>query len=218
MPINGAAAVLAPDEREQASRFVSASLTRRFICKRATLRQILASYARTRAADIAFGASAQGKPFLLGRDGAASPLEFNASDAGEHMLVAIAMQRPIGVDIETIRQIEQADDIIQQHFSVIERATYRRLRPEQRLLAFFTGWTRKEAYIKAIGLGLHLPLNSFSVAIDPAEPARLIEIDGSPTKAAEWTLLPIKVPNGHVGAVVARGLISNCQVGIWPSQ
>ena len=216
VPVDGAAAVLTSDERDQASRFVSAALTRRFICKRATLRQILASYTRTRAIDIAFGTGAQGKPYLRESDGAASPLEFNVSDAGEHALVAVAMQRPVGVDIETIRPIEDADDIIEQHFSAIERATYRRLPPEQRLIAFFTAWTRKEAYIKAVGHGLHLSLNSFSVTIDPAAPARLIEIDGDPTKAAEWTLLPIKVPNGHVGAVVARGPISNCQTGIWP--
>jgi 4'-phosphopantetheinyl transferase len=216
VPLNGAAAVLTPDEREQASRFVSASLTRRFICKRAALRQILASYARTRPVDIAFGTGAQGKPFLRECDGAASPLEFNMSDAGEHVLVAVAMQRPIGVDIEAIRQIEDADDIIEQHFSAIERATYRRLPPEQRLIAFFTAWTRKEAYVKAVGLGLHLPLDSFSVAIDPTAPARLIEIDGDPIKAAEWTLLPVKVPKDHVGTVVVRGPISNGQTWTWP--
>jgi 4'-phosphopantetheinyl transferase len=216
VPIDGAAAVLTPGERGQASRFVSAALTHRFIGKRATLRQILASYAGTRAVDIAFGTGAQGKPFLRQRDGAASPLEFSVSDAGEQVLVAVAMQRPIGVDIEAIRQIEDADGIIEQHFSALERATYRRLPPEQRLVAFFTAWTRKEAYVKAVGYGLHLPLNSFSVAIDPVDPARLIEIDGDPIKAAEWTLLPVKVPNGHVGAVVVRGPISNCQTGIWP--
>lgn len=216
VPIDGAAAVLTPAEREQSSRFVSASLTRRFICKRATLRRILASYAGMHAAEIAFGAGAQGKPFLRERDGAASPLEFNVSDAGEHVLVAVAMQRPIGVDIEMMRPMEEADDIIEHHFSAIERATYRRLPPEQQLIAFFTAWTRKEAYIKAVGVGLHLPLESFSVAIDPAAPARLIEIDGDPTKAAEWTLLPVEVPKGHVGAVVVRGPVSNCQTWTWP--
>jgi 4'-phosphopantetheinyl transferase len=213
---DGAAAVLSPDERAHGSRFVSAPLRRRFVCKRAALRHILATYARTRAADLAFGTGEHGKPYLLERDGTASSLEFNVSDAGEYALVAVAMQRAVGVDIETIRQIEDADDIIEQHFSAIERAAYRRLAPEQRLIAFFTAWTRKEAYVKAVGRGLNLPLDSFSVAIDPAAPARLIEIDGDPIKAAEWTLLPIKAPKGHVGAVIARGLISNCQTWTWP--
>ena len=115
-----------------------------------------------------------------------------------------------------IRPIEDADDIVEHHFSAIERAAYRRLAPEQRSTALFTAWTRKEAYVKAVGLGLHLSLSSFSVAIDPAAPARLIEIDGDPTKAAEWTLMPVAVPKGHVGAVVARGPISNCQTWTWP--
>jgi 4'-phosphopantetheinyl transferase len=217
VPADGAAAVLSPDEREKAARFRSASLTCRFIRKRAALRHILATYGRTRAVDLAFGTGAHGKPYLQERSGAASPLEFNMSDAGEYAVVAVAMQQPIGVDIETIRPIEDADDIVEHHFSAIERAAYRRLAPEQRPTAFFTAWTRKEAYVKAVGLGLHLPLGSFSVAIDPAAPARLIEIDGDPTKAAEWTLMPVAVPKGHVGAVVARGPISNCQAWTWPA-
>jgi 4'-phosphopantetheinyl transferase len=216
VPSDGAADMLTPDEREQASRYMSASLTHRFISRRAALRQILAAYSRMRAADLAFRTGAHGKPHLLETDGAASTLEFNLSDAGDYALVALTMQRAIGVDIEAIRPIEDADGIVAHHFSAIERAAYRRLAPEQRPTAFFTAWTRKEAFIKAIGLGLNRSLDSFSVALEPAAPARLIEIDGDPMKAAEWTLLPIEVPKGHVGAVVARGPISNCQTRTWP--
>ena len=216
VPSDGAADMLTPDEREQASRFMSAALTRGFIAKRAALRQILATYTSVHAADLAFRTSAHGKPHLLDRDGAASTIEFNVSDAGRYALVAVAMRRAIGVDIEAIRHIEDADDIVEHHFSAIERAAYRRLAPEQRPTAFFNAWTRKEAFIKAVGLGLHLSLDSFSVALDPAAPARLIEIDGDPMKAAEWTLMPIEVPSGHVGAVVVRGPISNCQTLSWP--
>src|SRR3982751_5132219 len=171
VPAAGAAAILTPDERQQASRFMSASLMRGFISKRAALRQILAIYTRRPAADLAFRIDGHGKPHLLERDGAASTLQFNVSDAGEYALVAVAMQRAIGVDIEAIRQIEDADDIVEHHFSAIERAAYRRLAPEQRPMAFFTAWTRKEAFIKAIGLGLHLSLDSFSVELNPAAPA-----------------------------------------------
>ena len=216
VPADGAADMLTPDEREQASRFMSATLTRRFISKRAALRQILATCTRRPAAELVFRTGAHGKPHLRECDGAASTLEFNVSDAGDYALVAVTMRRAIGVDIEAIRQIEDADDIVEHHFSAIERAAYRRLAPEQRPTAFFTAWTRKEAFIKAVGLGLHLSLDSFSVALDAAAPARLIDIDGDPIKAAEWTLLPIKVPKDHVGAVVARGPVSNCQIRTWP--
>jgi 4'-phosphopantetheinyl transferase len=70
------------------------------------------------------------------------------SDAGEYAIVAVAMRQPIGVDIEAIRPIEDADDIVEHHFSAIEHAAYRRLAPEQRSTAFFTAWTRKEAYAR----------------------------------------------------------------------
>jgi 4'-phosphopantetheinyl transferase len=216
VPTDGAADMLTSDERKQASRFMSASLVRGFIARRAALRQILATYTRTRAADLAFRTGAHGKPQLLDPHGAASTLQFNTSDAGGYALIAVTMQQAIGVDIEAIRQIDDADDIVEQHFSAVERDTYRRLAPEQRPMAFFTAWTRKEAFIKAVGLGLNLSLDAFSVELDPAAPARLIEIDGDPIKAAEWTLLPIEVPRGHVGAVVVGGPISHCQTGIWP--
>src|SRR5690349_19918169 len=109
-PFDGAAAMLTADEREQASRFMSASLVRGFIAKRASLRQILATYTRRRATDLAFRIDAHGKPHLLDEDGGASTLQFNVSDAGDHALIAVTTQRAIGVDIEAIRQIEDADD------------------------------------------------------------------------------------------------------------
>jgi 4'-phosphopantetheinyl transferase len=209
------AATLTRAERERAVHFASPLLIRRFVCRRVALRRILTMYRRVRAQDITFGLGAHGKPYILEQDGTASPLKFNISDTGDHVLIAVMMHREIGIDIETVRQVEEADYIVEQHFSSIERATYGSLAPERKLLSFFTGWTRKEAYVKAIGLGLRLPLKSFSVTIDPVAPARFIEIDGDPLKATQWNLLPISISPRHVGAVASQGAIRVLRAWTW---
>jgi 4'-phosphopantetheinyl transferase len=209
------AASLSPSEQERAARFAFPYLTRQFACGRLALRYILAAYQQSAAAELAFGAGERGKPYLLEADGSPSRLEFNVSNAGNHLLVAVAL-KAVGVDIEAIRPLQEIDEIVERNFSVCERAAYWQLAPEQRPLAFFTGFTRKEAYTKAVGLGLYLPLASFSVTLAPELPARLIEIDGDPDKAASWTLLPIQAPPGHVGALVAHGRVERVLACTWP--
>jgi 4'-phosphopantetheinyl transferase len=209
------AASLSPSEQERAARFAFPYLTRQFACGRLALRYILAAYQQSAAAELAFGAGERGKPYLLEADGSPSRLEFNVSNAGNHLLVAVAL-KAVGVDIEAIRPLQEIDEIVERNFSVCERAAYWQLAPEQRPLAFFTGFTRKEAYTKAVGLGLYLPLASFSVTLGPELPARLIEIDGDPDKAASWTLLPIQAPPGHVGALVAQGRVERVLACTWP--
>ena len=209
------ASVLTESERARAARFAFPHLARRFVCGRAALRRILASYLSTEAPLLTFGTGPRGKPFLISREGGASPLEFNMSDSGGHVLLAVTHGRAVGIDIEAIREVADADEIVERNFSAFERAAYRRLAPERRRLGFFCAWTRKEAYMKAVGLGFYLPLDSFSVAIDPDEPARLVEVDGDPVKAAEWTLRPVVVPDGHVGALVARGQVEAVRTRRW---
>ena len=206
---------LTKSELERAGKFAFPHLATRWIRGRVALRQILSLYLRTIPQDVAFGSGSRGKPFIIAPDGTPSKIEFNMSDTGDHVMVAIAANRSIGVDVEKIRDIEKIDDIVERNFSELERRSYRGLPQRCRRTAFFTAWTRKEAYTKAVGLGLYLPLDSFSVSIAPEEPARIIEIDGSPSRAAEWTVSDIAVSTGYLGALVVKGRISNIKKRNW---
>jgi 4'-phosphopantetheinyl transferase len=211
----GVAAILTDAERKRASRFAFPHLTRRWIGGRVALRQVLARYQRLDPGRIAFGFGERGKPFLVEDGGAPSGLEFNMSDAGDFVVIAVANGQALGVDIEAVRPIDEADDIVERNFSALERESYRRLPQHQKRHAFFSAWTRKEAYTKAVGLGLYLPLDSFSVVLDPQEPPRLLEVDGDPSKAEEWTLREIAAPPGHLGALVVRGKVTKIHPQQW---
>lgn len=210
-----AARVLSAPEQARAARFAFPHLTQRFIRGRIALRHILGRYAGIAPEAVTFGIGERGKPHLLAADGRRTALTFNMSDAGGHVLIGVTTGREIGVDIEAVRPIAEMDDLVGRNFSAAEQAVYWGLPPAHRQLGFFTGWTRKEAYTKAVGLGLYLPLESFSVTLDPDAPARFVEIDGSAEKAAEWSLLPVTVPAGHVGAIVAKGPVEMVRDCTW---
>lgn len=209
------AASLTRTERDRADRFAFPHLTRRWLGGRLALRQLLAAYLGTKAHEISFGSGVRGKPFVTDGTGTRLDLEFNMSDAGDYVIIGVTKDRALGVDIEAIRDIDEADDIVERNFSILERAAYQRLLPHQRKLAFFHAWTRKEAYTKAVGLGLYLPLDSFSVTFEPEVPARLLEVDGSREKASEWTLQEISAPSGHVGAFVVQGRVETVHAWTW---
>jgi 4'-phosphopantetheinyl transferase len=113
--------------------------------------------------------------------------------------------RKVGVDVERIRRDMELESIARRYFSQREVAELLALPPEQREIAFFNGWTRKEAYIKAQGLGLSLPLDSFDVSLAPDEPAILRETRPDPQKAARWRLESLEVDAQYVAAVAVEG-------------
>jgi 4'-phosphopantetheinyl transferase len=211
------AETLSRGERHRAGRFAFPHLSRRRLAGRMALRYLLGAYLRTASRDLSFGTRVRGKPFVKSGDGSPSALEFNISDAGDYVMIAVGRSRPLGVDIEAIRPIQEADEIVSRNFSAQEQAAYQHLPASKKQLGFFTAWTSKEAYAKAVGLGLYLPLETFSVTLDPDQPARLLEVDGSPAKAAEWRLMQIAAPEGHVGALVAKGPVEAVRHWSWPA-
>jgi 4'-phosphopantetheinyl transferase len=215
MALDDVPTMLTDGERKRADRFAFPHLTRRWLGGRLALRQVLGRYLQTHPRYIAFGSGVRGKPFVVEAGGAPSALEFNMSDAGDYVTIALATGQALGVDIEAVRAIEEADDIVERNFSALERESYRCLPQHRKQTAFFTAWTRKEAYTKAVGLGLYLPLDSFSVVLDPEQTPRLIEVDGSPDKAAAWTLRDIAAPPGHLGALVVKGKVAKIETRPW---
>lgn len=198
------ASLLAPDEQARAERFRFERDRRRFSVARGVLRLLLGRYLETEPRRVAFRYESHGKP-VLGGELAGRGLRFNVSHSGEMALYALARGRELGVDVEEVRPMEDGLQIAERFFSQAEVAAFRALPAEVRDEAFFNCWTRKEAYIKAVGEGLSFPLHAFDVSLAPGEPARLLA-SRDPRQAERWSLraLPDPAP-GYRAAVVAEG-------------
>lgn len=202
------ARTLAEEERERAARFHFARDRRRYVVARATLRRILAGYLDADPSEVAFTYAAAGKPELArpsAAPGAGPALRFNVSHAHERALVAVNWGRRIGVDIEWIRSIEDREGVARRFFSEGERFDLETLGEAERGVAFFTCWTRKEAYLKATGAGVTAALDGFRVSLLPGEPARLLETRDDPDERDRWTLAEVPCGEGYVGALAVEG-------------
>ena len=198
-----ATALLCPAERERASRFVFERDRRRFIVARARLRELLGDRLGVCPAAIEFTYGPCGKPALAPRF-AHSGLRFNVSHSGDVAVHALSWEREIGVDVEIVRALSDADEIAARFFSPAEHEAYRDLDPLERPVAFFNCWTRKEAFIKALGYGLGYPLSAFDVTLVPGEPARILRVGNGAGDDCGWTLQSFDPGAGLAGAVVFR--------------
>jgi 4'-phosphopantetheinyl transferase len=189
--------ILSPDEHIRAGRFRFDHLRRSFIFTRGTLRVLLGSYLSSAPEEIPFSYGPQGKP-AIAKD---TLLRFNISHSGDFVLLAFTREYDIGVDIEQIRSLPDMDDLAQRFFSSEERSQIASMPREQRERAFFACWTRKEAYLKAIGNGLSTRLDSFCVTLSPAEPARLMHINGDTHAAQAWTIQDLTLVPDYAAAI-----------------
>jgi len=199
-------AMLSPDEIARAGRFRHPAHGDRFVLCRGALRHILSLYLGTPPGAIAFVCGRSGKPALGPEIPAISGIvpAFNVSHAGDIALVALTAGCAIGIDVEEVRAMPDADQLVERFFSAGERIEYRSLPSEARPLAFFHGWTRKEAFVKALGEGLSRPLQTFQVTLAPREPARILAIDGHPGEEHDWSLHAFEPAPGYTAAVAAR--------------
>ena len=193
-------ATLSADETERAARFHFLEDRDRFIAAHGCLRDILARYLHCKPGRLILSVNQYGKPVLEDYK-----LEFNLSHSGDFALVAITSERKVGVDIERFRSDIEFESIASRYFSQSEVSELLALTSEQKAHGFFNCWTRKEAYIKAHGLGLSLPLEGFDVSLIPNEPVILRATRPDPQEATRWTLLSLEVDSGYVSAVAAEG-------------
>ncbi|MUL38597.1 4'-phosphopantetheinyl transferase family protein [Gloeocapsopsis dulcis] len=192
-------ATLCATEKQRAERFYLQLHRDRFIVGRGVLRQILASYLQIHPSEINFSYNSYGKPSLVVAD--AEPLRFNLSHSQELALIAVTQSYDIGVDLESVRSDFPCQQIAERFFSPTEVAVLRSLPPDLQTTAFFTCWTRKEAFIKATGKGLSLPLDTFDVSLIPGEPAKLLYTAWDESEAQRWALQEIIPGFGYVGAI-----------------
>ena len=201
-------ALLSDEERARAQRFLAPLHRDRFIAAHGVLRRLLGAQLRHDPASLEFSAGAHGKPRLAGVH-QASGLEFNLSHSGNLALLGCAWGRELGVDIEMCRSLGDEAALVRRYFSPAEQHAYTSLSPAARTAGFFQCWTRKEAYIKAVGRGLGLPLDSFDVSLGDGVPAQLLRASAEEA-SRQWSLAAADVgPAACAAVVLAAG---QCQL------
>ncbi len=190
---------LSPEEIARADRFHFVNDRNRFVVARGLLRELLGGYLQRAPSSVEFSYGQHGKPSLAGRD-AASGLSFNLSHSAGLVAYAFARERNLGIDVEHLRPDSASDDIAARYFSAHEVNDLRTLPPEARVQGFFDCWTRKEAYLKATGMGLQIPLDSFAVSLLPGQLAQFLSgVD------PRWHLAAYNPVEGYAAAVVYDG-------------
>ena len=192
--------ILSTDELDRAARFRFNRDHRRFTAARLFLRSTLAAYLHLPPREVRFGYRVHGKPFLdeaCNRDN----LTFNLSHSHELAVMAVAREREIGIDIEYRRPGSGSDTLAERFFSDDEVREIRSLPAEFQERAFFACWTRKEAYIKARGEGLSIPLDQFVVSTCPGQQTALLSTAHDQSALLHWTVCELEIEDGYEAAL-----------------
>jgi 4'-phosphopantetheinyl transferase len=179
------------------------------------LRELLGSLLSVAPSAIAFDYGEHGKPHLTAAF-AITGLRFNISHSDDLALLGICWQRDIGVDIERWRTLVDEEALARRFFSPREVRDYLGLEAAQRSAGFFNCWTRKEAYVKAVGRGLGLSLDSFDVSLVPGELPRLLRHSALLQDGRTWSLAALELGAGCSAAVVLEG--ETCHIGEFPAK
>jgi len=206
-------AILAADEQQRAARFHADRDRDSYIVARGVLRTLLGHYVQRPPQELRFSYNLYGKPALEAPPDRA-PLCFNLSHSHNLVLYAVTYGRDVGIDIEYVRPDFARDQIAEQFFSPRENVELHALTHVQHTIGFFNCWTRKEAYIKARGQGLSLPLDQFDVSLTPGAPAALLQTRDIPDEAARWSLWELHPSPGYIAALAVEGC-PNWQLMSW---
>ena len=192
-------ALLSPKELTRADRYKFEKHRRRFTVARGLLRETLASYLDIDPVDVAFEYGKHGKPYLPPELLSKQFIQFNVSHSHELSVFALGLQHDIGVDIEYMKPQRDLVGLARRYFHPDEIDELSNLPQEQELQGFYNTWSRKEAFIKALGVGLHYPLDSFCVSLTPGAPVSL-----NHTEDDDWAIHALDLPEGYAGAIVCR--------------
>ncbi|MEN4099902.1 MAG: 4'-phosphopantetheinyl transferase superfamily protein [Anaerolineaceae bacterium] len=206
--------LLTADEVIRANRFVYPTYRDYFIAGRAQLRRILSRYVRQSPEKIVFDYNEHGKPSLAS---AHNPVQFNIAHSHTIALVAINENKRIGVDLERVRTDIDYTQIAQQFFSPGELKCLLALPHEQQLDAFYACWTRKEALIKARGIGLAIPLDQFEVSLTPNSPPQLLRTGINMINLQDWSLYELRPGTGYIAALAVQEQDWKIDCWQWPT-
>jgi 4'-phosphopantetheinyl transferase len=188
---------LSSDEQSRIDQFKFEHLKRSHTFSRGVLRLLLAFYLDLLPASIEFAYGRKGKPGLR----RTTPMRFNLSHSGDIAVYAFTLDCDLGVDVEKLRALADLESISARFFCAAEASELLSLTVDNRLHAFFRCWTRKEAYIKAVGDGLSMPLDRFQVTLLPEDSARFVHIGHDEKAAQNWALHHLDFAPEYVGAL-----------------
>ncbi len=206
------ATILSDDEQERAARYLVAGPREQFVVARGVLRSLLGRYLGVEPRGLSFGQNRHGKPILLSPG---SRLHFNVSHSREVALYAFALRGEVGVDVEHCRPHASHLDLARRFFTPAEADALTALPLGESESAFFRVWTRKEAFLKLLGLGLAGGTESFEVSVPPDEPARLVRLHGQEGPAARYALENLTPAEGYAGALAVEGHGSQLELWSW---
>jgi 4'-phosphopantetheinyl transferase len=193
-------AFIAADERQRGDRFHFAHDRRRYVTGRGWLRVLLGEYLAVRPHDVPLSATALGKPVVVGE----SALRFNVAHSADLALVGVTRGRDIGVDVEFQRADVDGPSLAGRFFAPEEVAALKAFPPAEQRTTFYRCWTRKEAYVKALGLGMQVPLDGFAVTL-ASNTAALTHTSHDPSQLARWQLRGLSPAPGFAAAVAVEG-------------
>jgi 4'-phosphopantetheinyl transferase len=197
-------ATLSADERFRAEHFYFPKDREHFIAAHGILRAILGSYLNRPPGCLSFREGSFGKPSLSQQSGP-QDIQFNMSHSHGLALYAVGRGRAVGIDLEFAGREIDVEQIAERFFSAREAATLREMPPAVRRNAFFLCWTRKEAYIKATGKGLSMPLDQFDVSLVPGEQSALLQTRPDMDEAARWSVRDLSFSHDYSAALAVEG-------------
>lgn len=197
---------LSADEHERAGRFQFARDRERFVYARAILRILLGGYLAAEPSGLVFVYGKHGKP-ALAEDWRDADLQFNLAHSNGCAVYAFTRTRAIGVDLEYVRPVENMLRLATLVFSPRELAALHAAPAGMQRTAFFNGWTRKEAFVKATGDGLSMPLEHIDVSLAPGERTVLLRLEGKLMQGSAWTVRELQAPPSYSAAVAVAGII-----------
>lgn len=194
--------VLSPDEKYRASQFQVAGPRQQYVSSRIALREILGGHLGVPPDRVQFQYGPCGKPELA--DSGVEALHFNVSHSGNFAVIGVSPIAPLGIDIEAVRDLVNLHDLVRHVFSPWEQTQFTDLPYEIRQRAYFTGWTRKEAVVKSMGVGLQLPLQAVEVSISPNDPPRVVRVDNGSESPRDWRIWALRAPAGYEVSLAMR--------------
>lgn len=195
---------LSNDELQRAGRLRLVEHRDRWIASRAMLRIILSSVIHRPPESLVFEYDEYSKPRLGGLDGG-PPVHFNLTHSGDLALLAVTSVAPVGIDVELEKPFPDIEAVVERFFSAAERSAFSTLSgDEERLTAFYRCWTRKEAYLKALGCGISKPTTTFDVTFLEGADPKVVAINGDHKAAADWSLFDLPVVSGYTGSLAIR--------------
>jgi len=194
---------LSQDELQRGKRLLDPKKREDFHTGRGLLREVLAEVTREEPGEIRIAEGDHGKPYLPYHQGAKA-ICFNVSHSGSFLLVAVSVERHVGVDLELVREDLEFHPMAKRYFSTREQEELFSLPPAEQLSAFYRCWTRKEAYLKGTGSGFSQPSTCFDVSLLPGQPVALLGHRVSPDEVGRWSIDDLPVPQGYCAAVAVE--------------